>query len=67
MINRYNGQYKTPSSPENEPPRWQRLEDMDPEPARLRRVGRIRVVVILVAVAILGLGLFWLSGFMERM
>ena len=65
MSNRHNGQYETPSKPESKPPRWHRLEDMDPEPPRRRRVGRLRVVVILVAVVLLGVAIALLGDFPE--
>ena len=59
------GRHETPSKPESQPPRWHRLEDMDPEPPRRRRVGRLKVVGILVAIALLGVALALLGDFPE--
>ena len=59
------GRHETPSKPESQPPRWHRLEDMDPEPPRRRRAGLLRIVVILVAVATLGVALALLGDFPE--
>ena len=55
------------SSPQNEPPRWHRLEDLDPEPPRRpRRSGRRSIFNLLIVAALFGIVVFLLLGVLEQ-